>query len=745
MRSAFVSKPDSWGRRALSLATVGYAIAVAFGNGASRTVAGDLAIAMAMAIAWISSGSPYGLANVSGLGLSLIVTAEVGSRSSTALRACGDVGTFAAVAAGCVGLARLPSEGGIVPPRPASPVPAVTAISLAWAGAIASVVGPSVSRGGWPMAHSSRWACFAIVTSACALHLSAEWTRRRRALELDAVQRATAARNLLWALVAAAAAIAPMAPDLEGDFRLALGLSAVAAVFCCVHPSATAVASTARRAIALAIAAGGLALCAVGLAGRGPADARGVATTAILGVVVGSCVPLLESALRAGGGRWLDAFGNVVKRPCGPEPDDTIREALMTLRAPTGLGFASPELWTFAPTTRSTVDAAGYLHRMSAELPAELPRLAAGEPFGVLRSEVLAAVEVRRPDLRYLAEWMEARQVLAASILAHDGEIDGLLVLPRGNRREPMTLTEVRSMRRVADHLAAPCRARMAESTMRTQVLEADTRVTLAERRLNELERERERCAALSSLWTSRLASMASVGAYSAGARLALQSLETRMSLGASVFFVVPGGFDPLPLLARAHLGGPRRQGPFIAVEGSAGAEHDPARWTDVRKSPLALADGGLLAIVDVAALPAEIQEILSRACIDRRPPWQRDQPLDVQFALTTTLGRRAIRMPTPVASLTPTATSPFGLPIVFPRLRERPDDLRALVMDGIAREGLRIFGHPVGIESIAYAKLADYDFPGDVAELNLILRGLVECCEGEKIVLRHVDALLGP
>ena len=304
-------------------------------------------------------------------------------------------------------------------------------------------------------------------------------------------------------------------------------------------------ASTARRAIALAIAAGALGLCAVGLAGRGPADARGVATAALLGVVVGSCVPLLESALRAGGGRWLDAFGNVIKRPCGPEPDDTIREALMTLRAPTGLGFASPELWTFAPTTRSTVDAAGYLHRMSAELPAELPRLAAGEPFGVLRSEVLAAVEVRRPDLRYLAEWMEARQVLAATILAHDGEIDGLLVLPRGNRREPMTLTEVRSMRRVADHLAAPCRARMAESTMRTQVLEADTRVTLAEGRLNERERERERCAELSSLWTSRLASMASVGAYSAGARLALQSLETRMSSGASVFFVVPGGFDP--------------------------------------------------------------------------------------------------------------------------------------------------------------------------------------------------------
>ena len=97
----FVSKPDSWGRRALSLAMVGYAIAVAFGNGASRTVAGDLAIAMAMAIAWISSGKSVRTGKRIRIG-------PVSHRDRGgwiplvhhALRACGDVGTFSEVAAG---------------------------------------------------------------------------------------------------------------------------------------------------------------------------------------------------------------------------------------------------------------------------------------------------------------------------------------------------------------------------------------------------------------------------------------------------------------------------------------------------------------------------------------------------------------------------------------------------------------------------------------------------------------------
>ena len=80
--------------------------------------------------------------------------------------------------------------------------------------------------------------------------------------------------------------------------------------------------------------------------------------------------------------------------------------------------------------------------------------------------------------------------------------------------------------------------------------------------------------------------------------------------------------------------------------------------------------------------------------------------------------------------------------PATLPRLCERPEDIRAIMTDRLAREGLRVKGTPVGIESAAYARLVDYGFPGEEAELASVVQRLVARCAGEVVRAEDVEAL---
>jgi DNA-binding NtrC family response regulator len=79
-----------------------------------------------------------------------------------------------------------------------------------------------------------------------------------------------------------------------------------------------------------------------------------------------------------------------------------------------------------------------------------------------------------------------------------------------------------------------------------------------------------------------------------------------------------------------------------------------------------------------------------------------------------------------------------------LPRLRDRPEDLRAIVSDRLAREGLRVRGVPVGIDDAAFARLLDHPFDAEEAELAALAVQLVAACEGDVVRARHVDAVRG-
>jgi hypothetical protein len=490
-------------------------------------------------------------------------------------------------------------------------------------------------------------------------------------------------------------------------------------------PDAVRVARVARRVVVLALVGGGVALL-----GANAADGRswGVALgTAIVVLAVGAAAPVLESPLRPARGAWLDAFALACDEAARGDPDEAVRGVLLALRAPGGPAAASPELWTFSPTTVTIVDAAGYARAREAEMPEALLLVAVGEPEATLRVDVLDALEVRRPELRGLAKWMNDRGALLATVVACDGDTEGVLVLPRVAREEPVTLEEVRALKLAADRLSGACRARGTQARMLARAHAAMLRADAAEERAEKLRHERTLDVGRDALAAARLARPATVGVYSAASRMALEALERRTGVGAPIAVLAPSGVDPVPYLARAHLAGARREAPLVLVDATSAREHDPARWNDPAASPLALADRGMLVLLDGAALPSEVQQLVARALAEKRAPWERATPLDVQLALTAVVSPEDLMAEGRLdAALALRLADARDAPVSLPRLRDRPEDLRAILTDRLAREGMRVLGRPVGIDHAAYARLVEHAFPGEDAELASIVQRLV-------------------
>jgi DNA-binding NtrC family response regulator len=318
-----------------------------------------------------------------------------------------------------------------------------------------------------------------------------------------------------------------------------------------------------------------------------------------------------------------------------------------------------------------------------------------------------------------------------------------LLVLPRVDRAQPPTLEEVRALKNVADRLAAACRARAGRARILAQANAANDRAESAQERVERLSHERALYIGRDALAATRLARPATVGGYAAGSRMALEALERRASVHAPIAVVASSGVDPVPYLARAHLAGARRDGPLVLVDATSAREHDLARWGDPRVSPLALADRGTLVLLDGAALPVDVQQLVARALAEKRAPWDRADPLDVQLAFTAVVGPEQLILEGRLdAALALRLADACGSPIVLPRLRDRIEDLRALLTDRLAREGLRVLGRPIGIDHAAYARLVEHLFPGEDAELGVIVQRLVVRCSGDVVRATDVDAL---
>ncbi|CAN5690760.1 hypothetical protein BH09MYX1_BH09MYX1_39130 [soil metagenome] len=495
-----------------------------------------------------------------------------------------------------------------------------------------------------------------------------------------------------------------------------------------------------RRVVTLALVGGGIVILAALAAAEAPHFAGGVVLVAVvLALGAGHVGRLFEGPLLPASCALVSAIEESAAALLRSAPDDAMANALRVLRHAAGADAPPAELWPLAPARVLTVDAAGYAHEREAELPVELVAIAKDEPLLTLRTALLVALEVRRPQLRPLARWLDDRNMLCAVLVTRDGDVEGVLVIPRGHRVESLSLEEAKMLEDLAARFAgaSASKSALARSLAREQ---AATRLSAeAEARAERFEHEllRERAAHVGA--AGRLARPATVGIYAAASRLAYDALERATKQGAPIVVVAKSGVDPVPYIARAHLAGVRKEGPLVVVDGTATREHDLDRWRDPFTSPLALADKGVLVLVDGAALPLDVQRLIGQTLAERRTPWERAEPLDIVPYLTSVPDPRTLESE---GRLDTILASRFGQvlesAIRLPGIAERPEDIRAILTDRLAREGLRVRGRPIGIDDAAYAILMEHPFEGEDAELAALVHRLVAVADSD--VVREAD-----
>ena len=356
-----------------------------------------------------------------------------------------------------------------------------------------------------------------------------------------------------------------------------------------------------------------------------------------------------------------------------------------------------------------TVDRAGYAHTHGAETPARLLELADLEPERILRLEVLRAVAVRRPDVRPIAAWIEERDLAVAAVVRDDVGAIGLLTLPRGGRTSPMNLEEVRSLRALADRLGAVIG--VSSSLARSRARELEGR-----RALEGLAAENRRLAAGAVRDAGRLEAIARVierparlASYSPSARAAIGELERLALEPRPITLLTVPGVDARAWAALVHLASPRKGGVLTFADGTGAADRELDHWRDPIGSPLRVASGGTLVVLDAHALPREVQSYLGAALPD-----------DVGLIVT---------VPSTVDSLVAAGRMDERLAdrlgdraVALPALASRAEDLRALALECTARIGVRVLGKPLGVDLGALALLGEHSWPGNDAELEAVL-----------------------
>jgi DNA-binding NtrC family response regulator len=199
-----------------------------------------------------------------------------------------------------------------------------------------------------------------------------------------------------------------------------------------------------------------------------------------------------------------------------------------------------------------------------------------------------------------------------------------------------------------------------------------------------------------------------------------------------------PPGVDAMPYAAHVHASGPRAKGPFVPVDGGGPDEQKTSTWQDPNRSPLCLADGGTLFIASVGALTPSTQVFLADALAHSRSPAGHAAPLDVALIVSVPATVDVLVASGQLHQELADALGDRAVPL--PPLAARADDLRALLLDRLARLGMRLKGRPFGADPKALALLLDHGWPGNDVELDDILTRALVIADGEILTAVHLD-----
>lgn len=227
-----------------------------------------------------------------------------------------------------------------------------------------------------------------------------------------------------------------------------------------------------------------------------------------------------------------------------------------------------------------------------------------------------------------------------------------------------------------------------------------------------------------------------------------LHSVLNRVVDTPSTVLITGEGGTGKELVARAlHENSSRRQRPFIRVNcaaipkelmeselfgyeggvGSGAVASKPGRFE--------LATGGTLFLDEIASVPVELQVKLLRALQEgefERVGGVNTHRVDVRLVAATNSDlKRAIAEGSFREDLY------YGLnvvPIRLPPLRERAEDIPALIQHFLDRFNARLRKQVQGVAPDAQALLTEYVWPGNIRELENVMERAVLFCDGERL-----------
>jgi DNA-binding NtrC family response regulator len=194
-------------------------------------------------------------------------------------------------------------------------------------------------------------------------------------------------------------------------------------------------------------------------------------------------------------------------------------------------------------------------------------------------------------------------------------------------------------------------------------------------------------------------------------------------------------------LLAQAlHLGGPRRDGPFVAINCSAIPEtllesqlfgHRRGSFTDAREDRRGLfleAERGSLFLDEIGDMPPALQSKLLRVIQEREiHPIGAPAPVPVDVRIVAATHRNLEQLVQDGAFRQDLYYRLNVIEIRVPPLRERPEDLVPLVAHFLRKHGARLGRPGVTVAPQAMGAMRRHAWPGNVRELeNVIERALV-------------------
>ena len=674
----------------------------------------------------------------------LWVAARTGPAGRPALDAAANLGVGTAAVAALVAIARIAPRPGLLKPHPAAgSLDAATFAGLLWAIATALPLGfalfPAERVRLDPLmidyATTSASIGSLLVFVAATFRL-----RLLRRLELGVGDRASGALSLAITTfsVAIPAALLDVAPP-DRILPVAVCIAASAMTWAATTPEPTTVSSGLRGILSILILGTPIILGAGAIVRSAPEHSGAVLLSATtLCIFVGWVARAVAKPLGPEQSRWLDAIEAASRGALQPEPDSALRAALEALAATATLPNARPAIFRNSPPEVLTVDVAGYLHVEPAEAPQRLYELAKEEPERTLRAEALQALAVRRPEVRPLIAWFEDRRAFSATLVVDDDGPIGFILLPAGTRTTAMTLEEARAVRVLGDRISALLVVSSALARSRDRELKAVARADRVDDECKRLEHIIFASSGRHVELAERLARSVRTTAYSPAARQALERLQRLGKQGAPISLLAPPGVEAIGWAAHAHLESARAGGAFVIVDGTNPIEHSLELWQDAERSPLVLADGGTLAILDVAVLPREVQDLIAQSFS------RRANALAVSAVAKPGL---LVTLRVPLSRLLEENRLSRDLSrwlgeseVVLPTLAERAEDLQALALEALSRVGLSLRGEPLGLEPAAMRLLGEHDWPGNELEFRARLLSAARRAPGA--VVRADDLL---